>query len=262
MIVDSSVVQASGFTEHHKSGGYEGFSKLADGTIAAFLEKTVKAEEPGARVYHVLPGNCEVGDEPVFDSFMGFYPFEIGATNIADVSAVPGSSKLVVVIERNGFPFGHMFPAPAMPANKVCVVDITNVDENMVMQDKKCVMNYHFIEDPWDVDNNGIYRYAQTQVTNEALIVVDDYCIVAGTDTNYPWTNQFGLMDEEMTYPQEVADARFMIVCFEEPIFNLDYNLMGDVKEEVKEEEVKATKAAKGDGKKPVTKKAKQGKHR
>ena len=33
-----------------------------------------------------------------------------------------------------------------------------------------------------DTDGNGILKYAQTQVTNEALIVVDDYCIVAGTD--------------------------------------------------------------------------------
>merc|ERR550539_597772 len=145
-----------------------------------------------------------------------------------------------------------MFPAPVMPANKVCVVDLTNVDENMIMKDKKCVLNYHIISDPWDVDNDGVFRYAQSQVTNEALIVVDDYCIVAGTDTNYPWTNQFALMDEEMTYAQEVSDARFMVVCFEEPIFSLNYNLMKDSKAQTAEEEtsesvkeVKANKTAK-----------------
>lgn len=78
-----------------------------------------------------------------------------------------------------------MFPAPRMPANKVCVVDIFDVDEDMVMRNKKCILNYHDIDDPWDVDNNGILKYAQTQVTNEQLIVVDDYCVVAGTDTNF-----------------------------------------------------------------------------
>ena len=62
----------------------------------------------------------------------------------------------VVVIERNGFPSGHLFPAPRMPANKLCVVDLYDLDENMVMQNKKCVLNYHAISDPWDVDNNGV----------------------------------------------------------------------------------------------------------
>jgi len=232
MVVESSVVQASKYREINKTGGYEGFAKLADGTIAAFLEIIIDGE-PGVRVYKVQPGNCGVGDKPIFESFRGFYPFEIGATNIADVSSIPGSSNLVVVIERNGFPglghpVGHMFPGPVMPANKVCVVDLTNLDKNMAMKNKKCILNYHIISDPWDVDSNGIFRYAQTQVTNEALIVVDDYCIVAGTDTNYPWTNQLDLKDEEMSDKQEVSDARFMVVCFEEPIFNANYKLMGD----------------------------------
>jgi len=244
--VDSSVVQASNYLEHHKSGGYEGFAKLQDGTIAAFLE-VVRDGEPGARVYKVQPGNCAIGNKPVFESFRGFYPFEIGATNIADVSAIPGSSNLVVVIERNGFPglghpVGHMFPGPVMPANKVCVVDLADLDENMTMKNKKCILNYHIISDPWDVDSNGIFRYAQTQVTNEALIVVDDYCVVAGTDTNYPWTNQLDLKDEEMAYAQEVSDARFMVVCFEEPIFSLNYKLMDNNE---KEEISKSNKAAK-----------------
>jgi hypothetical protein len=35
---------------------------------------------------------------------MGFYRFELNAGNIADVSPIPGSSNLVAVIERNGFP--------------------------------------------------------------------------------------------------------------------------------------------------------------
>lgn len=37
--VDSAVVDASNYRKHDKSGGYEGFSILADGSIAAFLEK-------------------------------------------------------------------------------------------------------------------------------------------------------------------------------------------------------------------------------
>lgn len=109
--VDSSVVEASDYRRHDKTGGYEGFAMLADGTLAAFLEKnsgdTTLSDEPGVRVYNVKPGDCSSGSAPVFDKFMGFYPFEIGAGNIADVSSIPGSSRFVAVIERNGFPNGH-----------------------------------------------------------------------------------------------------------------------------------------------------------
>lgn len=226
--VDPSVVDAqSVFRKHDPSGGYEGFSLLPDGSIAAFFEKnsgdTTLTEEPGVRVYKVLPGDCSVGDEPVFDSFLGFYTFEYGAGNIADVSAIPGTSQYVVVIERNGFPAGHMFPGAGMPANKVCVVDLTSRDEStMVFDKKKCVLNYHAISDPWDVDGNGIFVYGLTQVTTEALIVVDDYCMVAGTDTNYPWTNQFDLEEDQVEDWQETRDARSMVVCFQEPIFATD----------------------------------------
>jgi hypothetical protein len=49
--------------------------------------------------------------------------------------------------------------------------------------------------------------------------------LVAGTDTNYPWTNQFGI-DVSSQYYQEVDDARFMVVCFVEPIFNSEHPLL------------------------------------
>lgn len=228
--VDSKLVDESDYRKIDPSGGYEGFSLLNDGTIAAFIEKnsgdTTLQDEPGIRVYKVRPGDCDtpgVDAVPVFESFMGFYPFEINGGAIADVSTIPGSSRFVAVIERNGFPNGHMFPAPIMPANNLCIVDLEDVDkETMVFQNKKCILNYHDIDDPWDTDGNGIFKYAQTQVTNEALIIVDDYCMVAGTDTNFPWTNQFELNEESdnVQYFQEVSDARFMVVCFIEPIFN------------------------------------------
>jgi hypothetical protein len=63
--------------------------------------------------------DCTPGNPPKFEKFLGFYPFELNAGNIADVSAIPGSSTKVAVIERNGFPSGYLYPAPVMPANKV-----------------------------------------------------------------------------------------------------------------------------------------------
>lgn len=230
MAVSSDIVDQSMYRKHDPSGGYEGFSVLADGTIAAFLEKTTGdstlGDEPGVRVYRVLPGNGTPENPPSFHSFMGFYPFELNGENIADVSAIPGSSRYVAVIERNNFPSGHVVPAPVMPANKLCVVDLEDLDDNMVMHNKKCILNYHSISDPWDVDGNGIHRAALSQLTNEQLIVVDDYCIVAGTDTNFPFTNQFGVDITEIPFGQEVTDTRWMVVCFQEPIFNGDYPLM------------------------------------
>jgi hypothetical protein len=29
------------------------------------------------------------------------------------------------------------------------VVDLTELDDNMVMTNKKCILNYHDIDDPW-----------------------------------------------------------------------------------------------------------------
>ena len=230
MAVSSDTVDQSVYHRHDASGGYEGFSLLADGTIAAFLEKntgdTTLVDEPGVRVYKVLPGDGTAGNPPSFHSFMGFYPLELNAENIADVSSIPGSSKLVAVIERNNFPSGNVVPSPIMPANKLCIVDLEDLDDNMVMHNKKCILNYHKVSDPWDVDGNGIFQYAQSQLTNEQLIVVDDYCIVAGTDTNFPFTNQFGVDVTQLPFGQEVTDTRWMVVCFQEPIFNLEYPLM------------------------------------
>jgi hypothetical protein len=227
-IVDSSVVTASKYRKHDPSGGYEGFSVLADGTVAAFLEKTsgdsTLGNEPGVRVYKVLPGNGTLASPPKFDSFMGFYPFEIHGGNIADVSAIPGSSRYVVVMERNGFPSGsHMWPINILPHNYLCIVDLLDLDDDMVMRKKKCILNYQRIDDPWDVDGNGIFRYAQIQQTNEQVIVVDDNCIIAGTDTNYPGFNDFNLNMTNVPYAQQVIDARWMVLCFQEPIFNLAY---------------------------------------
>jgi len=228
MAVDSETVEASEYRRHDPSGGYEGFSLLADGSIAAFVEKksgdSSLGDEPGTRVYKVNPGDGTPANPPSFESFRGFYPLELNNGNIADVSAIPGSSNLVAVVERNGFPSGHMWPAPVQPYNVLCVVDLDDLDDDMVMQNKKCILNYHRVSDPWDVDGNGIFRYAQTQVTNEQLIVVDDYCVIAGTDTNFPWTNQFGI--DSAPYLQEVTDTRFMVVCFQEPVFNLAFDLL------------------------------------
>jgi hypothetical protein len=76
--------------------------------------------------------------------------------------------------------------------------------------------------------SNAISFLLSLQVTNEQLIVLDDYCIIAGTDTNFPSVNQFGLSPEQVPFIQEVEDTRFMVVCFLEPIFNTDYPILNE----------------------------------
>ena len=99
---------------------------------------------------------------------MGYYPFEINGGNIADVSAIPGTSRYVAVIERNGFPSQSKdWPINVRPHNYLCIVDLTDLDAKMVMRKKKCVLNYQRISDPWDVYGDGSLRYAQIQQTNE-----------------------------------------------------------------------------------------------
>ena len=60
--VDSELVDESDYRKHDPSGGFEGMSRLADGSIVAFLEKntgdTTLDDEPGVRVYKISPGNC------------------------------------------------------------------------------------------------------------------------------------------------------------------------------------------------------------
>jgi hypothetical protein len=74
--------------------------------------------------------------------------------------------------------------------------------------------------------SGSILKYAQTQVTNMQLIVVDDYCVIAGTDTNFPCTDQFGLTEGQDPFYHEVTDTRFMVTCFLEPIFNVDVPIL------------------------------------
>lgn len=210
------------------SMGFEGFTTINDGSIIGFLEKPI-GREPGVRVYRILPQECNAKKPPKFDKFLGYYPFELNANSIADTAAIARSNRKIVVIERNGFPNGHMWPAPVQPANKLCVVDLYALDSRKRMYNKRCILDYHCVDDPWDVDGNGIFTYALTQITTEQLIIVDDYCLVAGTDTNFPSTNQFRLDESQVPDWQEVTDTRWMIVCFSEPVFDATYPVLPEL---------------------------------
>lgn len=218
MMVTDDVVDASDYVRHGSSGGYEGLVMMGDGSVAAFIERNAGSTladrgEPGIRVYRVNPEPLE------FEKFTGFYKFEEGACCIADASPIPGSMTKIAVTERSDWPSGKYLPGQGLPNNRVCIIDLEKMDSDHVFY-KECVLNYHRIEDPFDVDGDGLTTAAFSQWTTEQLIILDAWCMIAGTDTNYPGTNQFGITAAEAPYFQEVADTRWMIVCFNDAVFS------------------------------------------
>jgi len=221
MVTDADV-DASDYVRHGSSGGYEGLVMMADGSVTAFIERNAGSTladrgEPGIRVYRVQ------ADPLMFESFYGFYQFDDGAEAIADAAPLPGSSTKIAVIERAGWPSGKLVPGQGLPNNRVCIIDLTVKDANHVFR-KSCVLNYHAVSDPFDVDGNSLTTAAFSQWTSEQLIVLDDWCMMAGTDTNFPATNQFGLTSAEAPHFQQVADTRWMVVCFYDAVFSESYH--------------------------------------
>ena len=84
------------------------------------------------------------------------------------------------------------------------MIDTSVRKEDMTFK-KKCILNYRHVSDPFDVDGDGLTTAAFSQWTTEQLIIVSDYCLIAGTDTNFPGVNQFGLTAAEAPQLQEVC---------------------------------------------------------
>lgn len=201
-------------------GGFTGMALLADHTIIAFLGEELE-DEPGVRVYRILPGDCTSDCPPEILGFQGFYKTEKNGGSIADVTAIPESDVRVLVLESNdGFPEGHKFPAKKMPANKLCILDISEINADLKFVRKICVLHYADISDPYDADGNGKSIFSFSSLLNTAIVVVDDYCIVSGARNNFPFENPFELEEEEVPFFKEASNTNFMIVCFFEPIFD------------------------------------------
>lgn len=221
--VDSEVFDDQGatFTEvGAELGGFVGMAALADGTMLGCMGEELE-DEPGVRCYRILPGDCTDTCPPSILGFQGFYNPEKNADAIGDITAIPKSDTRVLVIEKNtGFPEDHKFPLREMPASKLCIVDISEINSKLRFVRKVCVLNYAHISDPWDVDANGIFTYAQSSAFNDALIVTDDYCIIQGTRNNFPFENKFELDEDEVPFFEEVTDPNFVFICFLEPILD------------------------------------------
>jgi hypothetical protein len=207
-------------------GGFTGMALLADGTMIGFLGEEIE-DEPGHRVYRILPGDCTEDCPPEILGFQGFYKTEKNGKYIADVTAIPESDTRVVVLEKSDFPEGHKFPMPSMPASKLCILDISEIDTELKFVRKICVLNFADISDPWDVTADGTRIYAQSSKYNDAVIVTDDYCIISGTRNGFPFENAFELEADEVPFFKEVMNTNFMHLCFLEPIFDKGHPVLG-----------------------------------
>jgi hypothetical protein len=206
-------------------GGFTGMALLADGTMVGFLGEALE-DEPGVRVYRILPGDCTEDCPPQILGFQGFYPMEKNGKYIADVTAIPESDVRVLVLEKNDFPTGHKFPVKAMPANKLCLLDITEIGTDLKFVRKVCILHFADISDPWDVDGNGARVYAQSSKFNDAIIVADDYCIITGTRNGFPFENAFELEEDEVPFFKNVMNTNFMHVCFLEPVLDKGHPIL------------------------------------
>jgi len=102
--------------------------------------------------------------------------------------------------------------------NRICIIDLNEKNDDHTFK-KMCLANYMNVADPYDVDGNGVFTYAFSQWTTEQLMIYDEHCYIAGTDTNFPAVNQFGLIPAEAPDLGQTFDTRWMMVCFHDAVF-------------------------------------------
>jgi len=122
------------------------------------------------------------------------------------------------VAERSGFPNDKNKLSQGMPNNRICIIDLNEKNDDHTFK-KMCLANYMNVADPFDVDGNGVFTYAFSQWTTEQLMIYDEHCYIAGTDTNFPAVNQFGLIPAEAPDLGQTFDTRWMMVCFHDAVF-------------------------------------------
>lgn len=184
--------------------------------------------EPGPRVYAVEPGDCSADCPPSFKELIGFYKLSVGANRVAAIASYSRSDTRLLVHEHSAdFPSSKTFPFD-MPADKLCIVDLETKNPDSVLIDRKiCVLNYLHIPDPYNTADTGLGFYPLSQKKVAGLEVINDNCVLIGTDTGYPLSNNdYGLdleVDSVPFFIQAVEDTRFLFVCFFEPIFHRAY---------------------------------------
>jgi len=193
--------------------------------------------DPGARVYQISPGGCSADCPPEITRFLGWYPFSVGANRVGAFTNIIGAPNRLLVHEHNSaFPRGISIPR-AMPRDRLCMVNLDDedVEPQRILPNKVCILDFMHINDPYDVDQDGSGVYAHSQSESGGLQVVNDYCVLIGTDNGFPLNNNdYGLVNDATTvdyavpfFMEAVQGNRFFFVCFLEPIFLRNYFIPG-----------------------------------
>jgi hypothetical protein len=188
-------------------------------------------DEPGARIYLIDPGDGTPDCEPIFRFFIGFYPFEFNGNRIGDTAVLKDDDRKVLVTEQRQFPQGFLWPPSENPASKLCIVDLTSRDPvTWVLTKKKCLLNYYAITDAFKVSQSTKNLFAFSRFNIDALWAYDDYCFLAGTATDFPFTNDWGIdrngsantTNTMGVYPyfDAIQEPNFIVVCFLEAVLD------------------------------------------
>jgi len=232
------------FTQISTEQGWAGIVRIFAGgedkgqaPVIGMFHSTLSGES-GPRIYGITPGDCSADCSPAITSFEGFYPFSRGANRIGAFTNVPGSQARILVHEHNAaFPTGTTFPR-AMPRDRLCIFDLEpgivsgspSVRATWQSRDKECILDFIHIPDPYDVQQDGSGIYAHSQRESGGLKIVDNYCVLVGTDNGFPLAgNDYGLEEDLTAIPffmEVTKDNRFFFVCFIEPVFSNDYPLL------------------------------------
>jgi hypothetical protein len=129
------------------------------------------------------------------DKFLGFYKMEKNGERVTATSNFPDDDRKLIVIEQSYFPSDQNWPQTSMPADKLCVVDIAQRDPITWRLTKTCILNYYSIGDPFETGTSGKGIFSFSAFNKDAVVIVDDYCFITGTSTDFPFTDEWGLTD-------------------------------------------------------------------
>jgi hypothetical protein len=176
---------------------------------------------------HVSRLDCTEDCELKVDEFLGFYKMEKNADRVTASSNFPDDDRKLVVVEQSAFPSSNSWPQTSMPADKLCVVDITQRDPVDWRLKKTCILNFYSISDPFGTGTSGKSIFSFSAFNKDAVVIVDDYCFITGSATDFPFTDEWGLTNQEIEYFEELQDTRFAIVCFFEPVLDRGFPHFG-----------------------------------
>ncbi|HSM80174.1 MAG TPA: glycerophosphodiester phosphodiesterase family protein [Nodosilinea sp.] len=157
------------------SKGFEGMAFSPDrATLYPMLEGTVVGDPAGAlRIYEFDVASA------AFEGLVGLYQMESVANAIGDFTPINENEFLVIERDNN--------QGAAAEFKKIFKVDFSAIDSNGFVSKTEVVDLLH-INDPNDLNGDGLTRFEFPFVTIEDVLVLDANTILVANDNNYPFS--------------------------------------------------------------------------